>query len=53
MANFNVEFKKSKSVVFFSRHKVKDMEGNKGNKGTKKIGFWSKLFKWAKKDSVP
>ncbi|KAE9602855.1 hypothetical protein Lal_00050222 [Lupinus albus] len=53
MINFNVGLRKSKSIIAFApTNKLKEMEVNRDNKGSKKNGFWSKLLKLTKKDKV-
>ncbi|KAK7247391.1 hypothetical protein RIF29_42274 [Crotalaria pallida] len=51
MISFNVGLKKSKSVAFAPRNRLREREVNRDNRGSKKDGFWSKLLKLAKKDT--
>ncbi|KAF1888038.1 hypothetical protein Lal_00024050 [Lupinus albus] len=50
MSHFNGGLKKSKSFAFVPSNKFMDMEDNRGNKRSKKIGFWSKLLKLINKE---
>ncbi|KAL2343089.1 hypothetical protein Fmac_004374 [Flemingia macrophylla] len=51
IASFNYELKRSKSIVFASKRVAIDREVNGNNRGSKKISFWSKIFKLSRKNT--
>ncbi|XP_061365806.1 uncharacterized protein LOC133309079 [Gastrolobium bilobum] len=46
MVSFDYGLKKSNSITFASKSRLKDREINGANRGSKKRSFWSKLLKF-------
>lgn len=49
--NYELNLKKSKSLAFASRNRLKERDIVSGGRGRKKDGFWSKVLKLTRKDT--